>query len=119
MTTLTKRWQPDVGQQLESSEFFRNYQLLSESGHLGDGSFSVCRRCVHKSSGEEYAVKMVPRHHRIRINSSGTALEEVQLLRECQGQANIVQLQEVFQDQSHTYIVLELLRGGELLSRRV
>ena len=26
---------------------------------IGKGSYSVCRKCVHKASGEEYAVKVI------------------------------------------------------------
>ncbi|KAK2567650.1 Ribosomal protein S6 kinase alpha-5 [Acropora cervicornis] len=44
-------------------------------------------------------------------------IREEQSLRICQGHPNIVELKEVFQDDFHTYLVLELLGGGELLER--
>jgi len=80
-----------------------------KSGILGDGSFSICRRCVEKSSGKEFAVKIISR----KMDSA----REIALLRLCQGHPNIVSLHQVFYDEAHTYIVLELLRGGELLDR--
>ncbi|XP_016075722.1 PREDICTED: ribosomal protein S6 kinase alpha-4 [Miniopterus natalensis] len=40
---------------------------------------------------------------------------EVAALRLCQSHPNVVKLHEVHHDQLHTYLVLELLRGGELL----
>lgn len=43
------------------SEFFRHYQLDVSSVPLGDGSFSVCRRCVEISTGKEFAVKITSR----------------------------------------------------------
>jgi len=58
---------------------------------LGDGSFSVCRRCVHKSTGQEFAVKIVSR----RVDCS----REINLLRACQGHPNVVHLQEIFFDE--------------------
>lgn len=58
---------------------------------LGDGSFSVCRRCIEKSTGKEYAVKIVSR----KIDSS----REINLLKLCQGHPNIVQLHQVFYDE--------------------
>lgn len=93
----------------KNSSFFQNYNLLLKEGFLGDGSFSVCRKCINKNSKVEYAVKIISR----RIDSS----REIQLLKVCQGHPNIVQLIEVYEDEAHTYIVLELLKGGELLER--
>jgi serine/threonine protein kinase len=60
-------------------------------GILGDGSFSVCRRCIEKSTGKEYAVKIISR----KVDSQ----REVALLRLCQGQPNIVNLHEVYYDE--------------------
>ena len=76
---------------------------------LGDGSFSVCRRCVHRQTGAEFAVKIVSR----KVDCS----KEIELLRLCQGHPNIVKLIDVIQDEAHTYIVMEYLKGGELLDR--
>ena len=56
---------------------------------LGDGSYSVCRRCIHRATGKEYAVKIVSR----RVDCS----REIQLLRLCQGHPNIVKLIDVIQ----------------------
>ncbi|ELU01154.1 hypothetical protein CAPTEDRAFT_1743 [Capitella teleta] len=95
--------------QFKNSPFFQAYEIDLRENNLGDGTFSVCRRCKHKQSGKEYAVKIISR----RMDST----REIHLLRLCQGHPNIVQLHDVFQDEIHTYIVLELLKGGELLQR--
>lgn len=95
--------------QLSDSTFFQQYDIDLNEQILGDGSFSVCRRCVKKSTNKEYAVKIVSR----RIDCT----QEINLLRACQGHQNIVTLYDVHQDEAHTYLVLELLRGGELLGR--
>uniref|UniRef100_A0A131X7V9 non-specific serine/threonine protein kinase n=1 Tax=Hyalomma excavatum TaxID=257692 RepID=A0A131X7V9_9ACAR len=104
---------PNLSQLLASkfknSAFFQNYDLIAKEGILGDGSFSVCRKCIHKKTGLPYAVKIVSR----RVDTT----QEVQLLKMCQGHPNIVEFVESFQDEAHTYIVLELLTGGELLER--
>ncbi|XP_059485343.1 ribosomal protein S6 kinase alpha-5-like isoform X2 [Neocloeon triangulifer] len=94
---------------LMDSPFFQNYDLDLDGSILGDGSFSVCRKCRHRQTGVEYAVKIVSR----RIDCT----QEVNLLRACQGHPNVVKLEEVFHDEAHTYLVLELLKGGELLER--
>lgn len=58
---------------------------------LGDGSFSICRRCVLKSTGQEFAVKIVSR----RVDCS----QEINLLRACQGHPNIVRLHDISYDE--------------------
>ncbi|KAK2190843.1 hypothetical protein NP493_66g02001 [Ridgeia piscesae] len=93
----------------KNSPFFLNYEMSLKQGTLGDGTYSVCRKCRHKQTGKEYAVKIVSR----RIDCS----REIHMLRLCQGHPNIVTLQKVCHDELHTYIVMDLLRGGELLDR--
>lgn len=76
----------------QGSPFFEEFDIdLDKSGILGDGSYSVCRKCVEKSSGQEYAVKIISR----KIDCS----DEINLLRACQGHPNIVNLHYVFQDE--------------------
>ncbi|MPC08502.1 ribosomal protein S6 kinase alpha-5-like isoform X1 [Portunus trituberculatus] len=93
----------------KDSPFFQQYELDFQDNILGDGSFSVCRECIQKSTGQHFAVKIVSR----RLDCQ----QEINLLRACQGHSNIVNLHEVFHDEAHTYIVMELLGGGELLQR--
>ncbi|CAH3040950.1 unnamed protein product [Porites lobata] len=97
----------DYAALFEDSPFFKNYVIKDEV--LGDGSFSTCRKCEHIQTGKAYAVKVISRRR--------DHIREEQSLRICQGHPNIVKLQEVFQDAFHTYLVLELLSGGELLER--
>lgn len=94
---------------LNDSPFFQTYDIDLKEQILGDGSFSVCRRCIQKSTGKEYAVKIVSR--------KTDCTQEINLLRACQGHPNIVNLHDVIIDEGHTYLVLELLKGGELLDR--
>ncbi|KAK0168690.1 hypothetical protein PV327_002466 [Microctonus hyperodae] len=91
----------------DESIFFQIYEVDPRAEVLGDGSFSICQRCRHRQTKQEYAVKIVSR----RVDCS----REINLLRACQGHENIVKLVEVYQDRAHTYIVMELLSGGELL----
>lgn len=39
------------------------------------------------------------------------------MLKVCQGHPNIVRLVDIFTDQLHVYMVMELVKGGELLER--
>ncbi|XP_049993483.1 ribosomal protein S6 kinase alpha-4 isoform X3 [Alexandromys fortis] len=96
---------------MQDSPFFQQYELDLQEPALGQGSFSVCRRCRQRQSGQEFAVKILSR--RLEENTQ----REVAALRLCQSHPNVVNLHEVLHDQLHTYLVLELLRGGELLER--
>lgn len=46
---------------LQESQFFQHYELCLSGPPLGEGSFSVCRKCRHKQSEREFAVKIVSR----------------------------------------------------------
>uniref|UniRef100_A0A8C9ZMB8 Ribosomal protein S6 kinase n=1 Tax=Sander lucioperca TaxID=283035 RepID=A0A8C9ZMB8_SANLU len=102
---------PSTDRLFQESHFFQHYELCLHGPPLGEGSFSVCRKCRHKQTGHEYAVKIVSR--RMEANTQ----REVAALRQCESHPNIVKLHEVYTDQYHTYLVMELLGGGELLER--
>ncbi|XP_041927726.1 ribosomal protein S6 kinase alpha-5 isoform X2 [Alosa sapidissima] len=96
---------------IKDSPFYLNYEVDLKESALGEGSFSICRRCTHKKTGQSYAVKIVSK--RMEAQSQ----KEMAALKLCDGHPNIVKLHEIYHDQLHTYLVLELLRGGELLER--
>ena len=73
----------------QNSPFFARYDLALQEDVLGDGSFSVCRRCTLKETGQEFAVKIISR----RVDCS----KEIELLSRCQGHPNVVRLVEVIQ----------------------
>uniref|UniRef100_A0A665XBR5 non-specific serine/threonine protein kinase n=1 Tax=Echeneis naucrates TaxID=173247 RepID=A0A665XBR5_ECHNA len=102
---------PSTDRLFQESQFFHHYELCLHGPPLGEGSFSVCRKCRHKQSGHEYAVKIVSR--RMEANTQ----REIAALRQCESHPNIVKLHDVYTDQYHTYLVMELLGGGELLER--
>ncbi|GBP26278.1 Ribosomal protein S6 kinase alpha-5 [Eumeta japonica] len=116
------------GWNAKDSPFFQKYAVDVNTPILGDGSYSVCRKCIHRQTGREYAVKIISVQKK-------DIKQEVDLLRACQGCPYIVTLHEVFQDsegttialdasqyrfaisQAFTYIVTELVSGGELASQ--
>lgn len=92
------------------SSFFQKYSIDYDEPILGDGTYSVCRRCINKKTKKEFAVKI--------MNEQNDCEMEIQILKYCQNQhQNIVELHEVLYDSSNTYLVFELLTGGELLDR--
>ncbi|XP_064783778.1 ribosomal protein S6 kinase alpha-5 isoform X3 [Oncorhynchus masou masou] len=96
---------------MKDSPFYMNYEMNLKDNALGEGSFSICRQCTHKKTGQKYAVKIVSKRMEAQTQ------KEIAALKLCDGHPNIVKTHEIYHDQLHTYLVLELLRGGELLER--
>lgn len=87
--------------------FSEEYNIMQE---LGRGTFSVCRLCEHKGTRKQFAVKILSK-------SGHDCREEVEILLRYGNHPNIVKLIGVHDDSSYVYLVMELLKGGELLDR--
>ncbi|XP_072121424.1 ribosomal protein S6 kinase alpha-2 isoform X5 [Mobula birostris] len=87
--------------------FTDGYELKED---VGVGSFSVCKRCVHKVTSVEYAVKIIDKSKR-------DPSEEIEILLRYGQHPNIITLKDVYDDGKYLYLVMELMRGGELLDR--
>ncbi|GMT00693.1 hypothetical protein PENTCL1PPCAC_22867 [Pristionchus entomophagus] len=97
---------------LGSSPFFATYKLITtDDGYLGRGSFSIVRKCIRLCDNAEFAVKIVS------TRFASQAHNEAAILQTVKGHKNIIELIEVFSDAVHVYLVMELLRGQELLNR--
>ncbi|XP_071563870.1 serine/threonine-protein kinase zyg-8 isoform X2 [Temnothorax nylanderi] len=81
-------------------------------GHIiGDGNFAVVRHCTHKSSGAEYAMKIVDKY---KCQGKETMLaSEVAILRQvCH--PNIISLIAEQDTADQLFLVMELVKGGDL-----
>uniref|UniRef100_A0AAQ5ZM92 Ribosomal protein S6 kinase n=1 Tax=Amphiprion ocellaris TaxID=80972 RepID=A0AAQ5ZM92_AMPOC len=87
---------------------FSDGYILKED--IGMGSFSVCKRCVHKATNTEYAVKMIDK-------TSTDPSEEIEILLRYGQHPNIITLKDVYDNSKQVFLVTELMRGGELLDR--
>ncbi|XP_056600920.1 ribosomal protein S6 kinase alpha-1 isoform X1 [Triplophysa dalaica] len=77
---------------------------------IGVGSYSICKRCVQKSAGMEYAVKIINKDRR-------DPTEEVEILLRYGQHPNIITLKDVYDEGHSVYLVTELMKGGELLDK--
>ncbi|XP_043082310.1 ribosomal protein S6 kinase alpha-3 isoform X6 [Puntigrus tetrazona] len=89
------------------SQFNDAYEVKED---IGVGSYSICRRCVQKSTGMEYAVKIINKAKR-------DPTDEVEILLRYGQHPNIITLKDVYDDGRSVYLVTELLKGGELLDK--
>ncbi|XP_025267133.1 calcium/calmodulin-dependent protein kinase type II alpha chain isoform X12 [Camponotus floridanus] len=91
------------------TRFSDNYDLKEE---LGKGAFSVVRRCVQKSTGQEFAAKII--NTKKLSNRDFQKLErEARICRKLQ-HPNIVRLHDSIQEENFHYLVFDLVTGGEL-----
>ncbi|XP_062834409.1 MAP kinase-interacting serine/threonine-protein kinase 1 isoform X3 [Anolis carolinensis] len=87
------------------------YKLTAEL--LGEGSYAKVQGAVSLQNGKEYAVKIIEKH---AGHSRSRVFREVETLYQCQGNKNILELIEFFEDNSRYYLVFEKLRGGSILA---
>ncbi|XP_063244012.1 serine/threonine-protein kinase GD17699-like isoform X2 [Bacillus rossius redtenbacheri] len=78
---------------------------------IGDGNFAVVRHCVERSSGTEYAMKIIEKS---KCYGKEHMIEsEVSILRQVR-HPNIIQLVAEYNFHGELYLVMELVKGGDL-----
>ena len=80
---------------------------------LGRGHYGVVRKCTHKETGEQCAVKSISKK---RISRPEVLKREVGILKTMK-HPHIIAIKDVFEDDHHVFIVTELCTGGELFER--
>lgn len=91
--------------QLPADLLLREYEFKEE---IGSGSFSKCRKVVRKADKKVYACKIIDKYKK-------DCSEEVEILLRFSNHPNIVTLHHVIEAPDRTYLIMEYLRGGELL----
>ncbi|KAJ3023050.1 calcium calmodulin-dependent protein kinase type 1G [Thoreauomyces humboldtii] len=89
-------------------ELYKKYELGSQ---LGTGAFSEVRLGVERSNGRKFAVKMIDKSK--CKGKEGMIDTEVQILQKVRHE-NIIQMFEMYENESKICLVMELVTGGEL-----
>ena len=98
--------------QPKSSTFHLNYELGQE---IGIGSTSKCYTCTKKSTGTQYACKVIDKRH-VEMKFSGLMEQfylEIKVLKFLH-HPNIIHLEDTFETSDRIYIIMERMMGGEL-----
>ncbi|KAM5140770.1 calcium/calmodulin-dependent protein kinase type II subunit gamma isoform 5-T5 [Mantella aurantiaca] len=91
------------------TRFTDEYQLYEE---LGKGAFSVVRRCVKKSTNQEYAAKII-NTKKLSARDHQKLEREARICRLLK-HPNIVRLHDSISEEGFHYLVFDLVTGGEL-----
>uniref|UniRef100_A0A4W5MSS8 non-specific serine/threonine protein kinase n=1 Tax=Hucho hucho TaxID=62062 RepID=A0A4W5MSS8_9TELE len=78
---------------------------------IGDGNFAVVKDCIERSTGKEYALKIIDK---AKCSGKEHLIEnEVAVLRRVK-HPNIIQLIDEVDTPTELYLVMELVKGGDL-----
>jgi len=99
----------------DSAKGLRFDQVYHIKEELGEGGFAVVYRCIHKDRRLSYAVKEV---NNMNYETSGeNVIEEIHALKRLREGPYIVRLLDVFRGPEETHLIMEQMKGGDLLGR--
>eukprot|EP01065_Artemidia_motanka_P025039 TRINITY_DN2993_c6_g1_i1.p1 TRINITY_DN2993_c6_g1~~TRINITY_DN2993_c6_g1_i1.p1 ORF type:complete len:446 (+),score=147.69 TRINITY_DN2993_c6_g1_i1:99-1436(+) len=85
---------------------------------LGEGAFAKVYLALDTKTGREHAIKRIDKERLKEENMDDQMKREIAVQRMLEHE-NCVRLYEVFETPKHIFLVLELVRGGELFDRLV
>lgn len=94
---------------MASTRFSDEYELKEE---LGKGAFSIVRRCIQKSTGLEFAAKII-NTKKLSQRDHQKLEREAKICRQLK-HPNIVRLHDSIPEESFHYLIFDLVTGGEL-----
>jgi calcium-dependent protein kinase len=110
--TISSTAPPEPG--VSTSSISKDYELQE---NIGNGAYSVVKRCLHKPTGQTRNVKIL-----LKSKTSAGHIKEKHLLREVQrlrtlDHPNILRCYDLLEDESRFYLVKEHCEGGELFDK--
>jgi len=95
-------------------ETFGDLYLWGEQ--IGIGTFSVVHEVMHKETQEIYAAKRVSRKD-LHPSDAVALHDEIAALQQVTDCEQIVRLYDVFDEPDFTFLILECMKGGDLIDR--
>lgn len=88
-----------------------NYHI--DPKEVGHGHYGVVRKCMHRETGEWYAIKSI---RKSKVSKIEVLKREIEILKEVK-HPHIIELIEVYEDERYLHLITELCTGGELFDR--
>jgi serine/threonine protein kinase len=120
---------PDVGEigfvfqviESKNKELEGPFKAYDVGALLGTGQFASVHLCIHKSTGKQWAIKIIDKK-KFALSSStdrpDALLGEVEILKQLD-HPGCIKINETFETADTLYLILELVTGGELFDRIV
>lgn len=91
------------------------HEIYDRKEVLGEGGFAMVYRCVHKQRRQSYAVKEIfTQDYDVSGENLKEEIDALKRLREC---PYVVRLLDVYTGCVRTQLILEYMKGGDLLER--
>jgi len=97
-------------QRLQETSKLTIHSIYDVKETLGEGTFAKVKRCRNKSTGKEFAVKIIDKK---MVTDKTSIMTEITIMKNV-SHPNIITLHHVFETKLHIYLVMDLLEGGEL-----
>jgi len=96
-----------------------NYRNIKETykieGTIGKGSFATVKKAKNRATGDRVAVKVLSKR-KMTEEDKAAMKTEIEILKQVD-HPNIVRLIDVYEDERHICLVMELMLGGELFDQ--
>lgn len=92
----------------QKSDIETRYEIMKK---IGDGNFAIVHKCRMANTSSEFAMKIIDKG--IMKGKEDMIENEIAIMRLCR-HPNIIRLVEEFETLENIYLVLELVRGGDL-----
>jgi len=92
------------------------YDGIQDGPILGSGAAGIVRKCKHRETGLEFAVKCL----NVGIIESDAIIDSLreEIFIMCQADhTDIIRLEEVYESDTQIYLILDLLTGGDVFDR--
>ena len=101
---------------MEDTSGFRNIkETYKIEGTIGRGSFATVKKAKNRASGLRFAVKVLSKK-KMNDEDKASTKTEIDILKQMD-HPNVVKLVDVFEDERHWCLVMELMEGGELFDQ--
>jgi len=106
---------PSVAKGQEAEFKVSDFESLSRKA-IGQGAFGKVYKVRHKTTGNLYAIKVIPKDRILATNMIQQLRKEVRIMYSLHHE-NIIRLFNHFEDKSSFYLILELAENGALFTK--
>jgi Ca2+-binding EF-hand superfamily protein len=105
-----QKWMTKIKQAIGYLNFFDYYEMLED---LGEGKFGKVKLGVYKKTREKVAIKIIKKSSLENLKDIELVKSEIDIMKLCR-HPNVVKLIDHFENSEYIFIVMELLKGGNL-----